>query len=248
MHHFRVKDWGEFQHYKDRSPPWIRLHKRLLDNFRFHSLPDASRALAPMLWLLASENKDPSSGLIQLPEEEIAFRLRRTVEEFRIAVKPLIEKGFLELVQDASITLASSKQDAVPEAEAETQAETEDEDVSGVGAKPPFQRVYDYGCALFPQLVTQNTSSIHQWLDNGADVDRDILPEIKRLHEKKVQPKGWGIFTKDVANAKARRESPLPKGEASHARSKSRHTGFEKQDYYAGTDGFQVVGSRNEPA
>jgi hypothetical protein len=49
-------NWAELQHYKDRSPPWIKLHKKLLDNFEFQSLPVASRALAPMLWLLASEH------------------------------------------------------------------------------------------------------------------------------------------------------------------------------------------------
>ena len=28
-------NWGELQHYKDRSPPWIKLHKKLLDNFEW---------------------------------------------------------------------------------------------------------------------------------------------------------------------------------------------------------------------
>ena len=32
------KDWGEFQHYKDRSPPWIKLHKKILDNADFSPL------------------------------------------------------------------------------------------------------------------------------------------------------------------------------------------------------------------
>jgi len=26
----RVKNWGKFQHYKDRNPPWIKLHRGLL--------------------------------------------------------------------------------------------------------------------------------------------------------------------------------------------------------------------------
>ena len=28
-----IKNWGEFQHYKKRNPPWIKLHKKLLDDF-----------------------------------------------------------------------------------------------------------------------------------------------------------------------------------------------------------------------
>lgn len=50
--------WSDFQHYKDRRPPWIKLHKALLDDREYQRLPLASRALAPMLWLLASESKD----------------------------------------------------------------------------------------------------------------------------------------------------------------------------------------------
>jgi hypothetical protein len=49
------KNWSSFQHYKDRAPAWIKLHRGLLDDFEFSSLPVASRALAPLLWLLASE-------------------------------------------------------------------------------------------------------------------------------------------------------------------------------------------------
>ena len=48
----RPKNWHSFQHYKDRDPTWIKLHKKLLDDYEFQSLPLASRALAPMLWLL----------------------------------------------------------------------------------------------------------------------------------------------------------------------------------------------------
>ncbi|MBP3955417.1 DUF1376 domain-containing protein [Gemmata sp. G18] len=104
-----------------------------------------------------------------------------------------------------------------------------------------FQRVYEYGCSLFPQLATQNTSVIHQWITSGASVDLDILPEIKRLHEKQVQPRGWGLFTQDVANAKSRREAPLPKGEIRHAKPRTNHGGFAEQDYRAGTAGFEVT-------
>ena len=29
------KNWSDFQHYKERNPPWIRLHRSLLDNFEW---------------------------------------------------------------------------------------------------------------------------------------------------------------------------------------------------------------------
>lgn len=108
------KNWTSFQHYKDRAPPWIKLHKGLLDDSAFQRLPVASRALAPMLWLLASEEKD---GAFCGDAAELAFRLRQSEKEITSALKPLIDNGFFILVRDASKPLADCVQLAVPETE-----------------------------------------------------------------------------------------------------------------------------------
>lgn len=105
----RAKNWGEFQHYKDRDPPWIKLHKRLLDDRVFHRLPDASRALAPMVWLLCSESKD---GTIKDAAAEIAFRLRMTEKKAEEALNPLIEAGFFSVEQNDSTPIAPCEHDA----------------------------------------------------------------------------------------------------------------------------------------
>jgi hypothetical protein len=103
------KNWDNFQHYKHRSPPWIKLHKNLLDDMAFQRLPVASKAIAPMLWLLASESQD---GVIHRTPEEIAFRLRMTEKEVVSAIKPLIDNGFF--IEDSSM-LAERLQDATTE-------------------------------------------------------------------------------------------------------------------------------------
>lgn len=115
------KNWSSFQHYKDRAPAWIKLHKGLLDDFEFCCLPVASRALAPFLWLLASEYED---GKITASLEELAFRLRMMKAELAEALHPLIEKGFF----DASEPLAERKQAASLEKERETEGERETEE------------------------------------------------------------------------------------------------------------------------
>lgn len=107
----QVKGWGDFQHYKDRSPPWIKLHKSLLDNYEYQCLPVASRALAPMLWLLASENND---GSFDGDIKKLAFRLRTTEKEVIEGLEPLIQAGFV--VSDSDV-LAECKRDAMPETE-----------------------------------------------------------------------------------------------------------------------------------
>jgi hypothetical protein len=85
------KNWKSFQHYKERTPSWIKLHKGLLTDFAFTRLPVASRALAPMLWLLASEYE---GGEITASLEEVAFRVHMSEEELLVALSPLIGSGF----------------------------------------------------------------------------------------------------------------------------------------------------------
>lgn len=50
-----VNGWNKFQHYKNRTPPWIKLNRDLLNNYAFRDLPDASKAHLMMIWLLASQ-------------------------------------------------------------------------------------------------------------------------------------------------------------------------------------------------
>ena len=115
------KNWAVFQHYKDRCPPWIKLHRDLLNDRVYMRLPIASKALAPMLWLLASESKD---GVFDGSLDELVFRLHITPKEYQDGVKPLIDNDFFILV---SGVLAERKQDAIPETETETETETEGE-------------------------------------------------------------------------------------------------------------------------
>lgn len=111
MKYLAVKNWHEHQHYSTRNPPWIKLHKRLIDDDAFQALPVDSRALAPMLWLMASETDE---GILKHDTQSIAFRLRSTKARIEKALKPLIDGGFLF---DASAMLAQRKRDAMPEQE-----------------------------------------------------------------------------------------------------------------------------------
>ena len=119
-----VKNWERFQHYRNRRPPWIKLHRTLLDDPLFLRLPLASMALAPLLWLLASETDD---GSIPVGADDLAFRLRISEKVVRDGLAGLIASGFLVCLQDASKMLAPCKQDATPERETEREGETETE-------------------------------------------------------------------------------------------------------------------------
>jgi hypothetical protein len=113
------KNWAVFQHYKDRCPPWIKLHRELLNNRAYICLPIASKALAPMLWLLASESKD---GIFDGSLDELVFRLHITPKEYEDGIKPLIDKDFFVIV---SGVLAERLHNAIPETERETETKRE---------------------------------------------------------------------------------------------------------------------------
>lgn len=102
---FSVKNFAKFQHYKDRSPPWIKLYNDLLDDYDFGHLPDASKMHLIAIWLLASryDNKIPADP------EWVARRINATA---KVDLAILFKAGFLEPDQECSETLAESKQAA----------------------------------------------------------------------------------------------------------------------------------------
>ena len=113
----KPKNWSKFQHYRDRCPPWIKLHRDILNDRIFASLPISSKALAPLLWLLASESKD---GSFDAASKELAFRLHIASKDIEQGLKPLIDNGFFV---DASTMLAPCYQVAIPEREGERDRE-----------------------------------------------------------------------------------------------------------------------------
>ena len=110
--YFEVKNWSKFQHYKDRHPPWIKLHRELFDDHEFYCLPDASKLQLMLIWLLASQKDNH----IEYDEKWLKNKLgiKGTMN-----LKPLFDKGFISL---SSGYLADCEHDASPEAEAEAEA------------------------------------------------------------------------------------------------------------------------------
>lgn len=117
MEYLKIKNWEEYQHYKDRCPPWIKLHVKILNDMDFVALSCASRGLLMQLWILASEH----DGNIQNDLEFIKFRLRDTAIK-QENINSLIQKGFLisckQVLADASECSPEKRRE-------ETETETE---------------------------------------------------------------------------------------------------------------------------
>jgi len=118
MNTFSVINFEKFQHYKNRSPPWIKLYNSLLDDYNFCALPDASKMHLIAIWLLASRFDN------EIPHDPIWIAGRINATE-PVNLGTLAQAGFIKVnhdgksngYQDASALLADRKQSAYPERE-----------------------------------------------------------------------------------------------------------------------------------
>lgn len=117
MSHYRIIEWSRYQHYKDRDPPWIKLHRDLLTSQTWVMLTDASRVLAVACMLVAAgtDNKIPTN-----PE----FMKRRAYLN-KVDFAPLVEVGFVELVNDNNTVSDASKTEQTLAFGTECSSETE---------------------------------------------------------------------------------------------------------------------------
>lgn len=104
MDHIQIQNWTEYQHYSQRNPPWIKLHNKLLDNYEYGRLQDASKLLLISLYLLASrtDNKIPF---------DLEWIRSKAMLKGKIDLKPLIDAEFITVIadcnQDASTELST---------------------------------------------------------------------------------------------------------------------------------------------
>ena len=125
---YRVKKWAQFQHYKDRNPPWIKLHFSLLASKDWVTLDDASRVLAIVCMLIASRN----GGQIDGSEAGLAYLRRVAYLNKKPDLTTLIQCGFLES--------ASNPEQKIPNARPETETETYKEETETTTASDASHR------------------------------------------------------------------------------------------------------------
>ncbi len=85
---YTVKNWKNFQQYKDDRPlHWIKLHTKLINDFKFNQLSELSQLHLIKLWLLAAEKHGEIEG------DEAWFA--RLLGAKRIHLDDLVRAGYL---------------------------------------------------------------------------------------------------------------------------------------------------------
>ena len=113
----RIKNWAKFQHFKNRRPPWIKLHREILDQRDINVISDRSFRVLINCWLLASEDRELEGILPTI--QDIAFRVR--IEE-KYIVESLQE--LTNFIDSTDVILISERYQVGPP-ETETETETE---------------------------------------------------------------------------------------------------------------------------
>ena len=181
-----VPNWNDMQHYKDRAPPWIKLHNELLENYDFECLQDASKAHLICIWLLASRTNNKINADPKWIQRKIGAKSKVDIDE-------LIDHGFLELNQplpsegqDASDPLAPClpRGEGEGEGEGEQSKGEEEEEEDILSGKPnDAAEIIEYLNSKTEtnyQPVESNTKFITARIQEGRTVE-----EIKAVIDRK---------------------------------------------------------------
>lgn len=98
---YRIKNWEIHQHYKDRSPPWIKLHRKLLTSETWVTLDDASRVLAIACMLVAA---DTNNKITKNAQHLMRVAYLNQLPDFA----PLLDVQFIEEYEETEATLADA--------------------------------------------------------------------------------------------------------------------------------------------
>lgn len=185
MNYFVVKNWSDFQHYRDRNPPWIKLHFSLLTSEAWVMLDNASRVLAIASMLLASRNDG------KVPADPSYLRRVAYLDE-PIDFKPLVDVGFL-IDPDNLLANASTLQaDARPE---KRRGETETEERSGKKlnghkfTKPTIPEIREY-CESFDTCTVDPAKFWNHYEAVGWKVGKSPMKDWK------AAVRGWNLREK----------------------------------------------------
>ena len=154
-----IKDWKRFQHYKRRSPPWIRLYRDLVDNTEWRGLSDSAARLLVELWVLASELQP--GGRVPHDLTLIAWKTGRRGDDPALApaLDELAAAGFVRLPAGRASANASKATRQSQSQNNPTESETPS------GASPPVSVVTKPDPADWMHALWQETLGSTRPLD-----------------------------------------------------------------------------------
>ena len=88
MRYLLIKNWAQYQHYKKRSPAWIKLHRAIVEDYAFAGLRDKTKAHLMLIWILAAGTEG------RVPHDAVFIAKRINASE-AVDLDAMIAAGFL---------------------------------------------------------------------------------------------------------------------------------------------------------
>ena len=126
-----IKNWNKHQHFKDRTPPWIKLYRDILEDPDWHDLDGETAKTLIGLWLIASEDESHKGALPST--RKLAFRLRISESQ----LNQILTKLSQWLYSDDIGAISERYQSDAPETETEREKEGEKEKKTQRGTRLP---------------------------------------------------------------------------------------------------------------
>lgn len=193
---YRIRNWSQFQHYKDRSPEWIKLHFAILASEDWAMLADASKLLAVVCMLVASRH----GGMVP---NKPAYIKRVAYLDSEPDLAPLIECGFLENpLADASTTDQPLADARLEKRREEEKREDKSSEPIGSAAKAPpadfdpRKLLFDEGLPLLAKATSRQPASLRgqigKWLKaTGDDAERVARLIAETVRDNRADPVAW---------------------------------------------------------
>lgn len=175
----RVRNWEKFQHYKNRRPPWIKLHVETLDDYELMHLDNDAQLVYERLLLLAAR----TDNNISHDPDWIGGQIVQDPRIVQAAVETLINTGFLSVAgrkRSASKAIATRKQSA--DSEAEQKAETEEEPEAEQTPGLPDESLDELGQRLAANAAPFGSEA--RLFEVLGDMDKNSAKVLRPLLEK----------------------------------------------------------------
>ena len=178
---YEIKNWKEFQHYKDDRPVhWIKLHIHLITDYKFSSLPELSQLHLIKLWMLSAKHNGTVEG-----DEGYFNRLLGTK---KTDLKGLEAAGFL--ISTDSYDKKQIPYDIVPR---EEKRREEKSATNGRFAPPSLIDVTDY--IAEKKYLINPVKFMSHYESNGWKVGRNSMKDWK------AAVRSWGSSDKGNGSA-----------------------------------------------
>ena len=161
MKFLQLVDFDKTQHYKDRTPPWIKLHRDILHKREFLKLEEAERYHYVALQIIASECEN------RIPLDPKWIQGRLSIKG-KPAIQAIIKAGLARIVDDgrngaSSGTSHEPSKETIPHPATSEEAWNVAVDYHYRYASETGVGGWTYGAPELPEEITAAVRAIGDW-------------------------------------------------------------------------------------